>query len=99
MFWYKHVVAYSSLLASQDRKISPELLGQLRRLLQFKRTTSDSHDLVFAEHDQDGALTQWEQFPDIRYLLQSTIVFRKQQLEENNAEKTPDGQSVILKAR
>jgi len=95
MFWYRHLLAYCSLLGQQKRQFSPELLAQLQFLLKFRKEDSRTPVRQFKTGTdkngaEDPALEELNHLPYVKALVTDVLVFRAKMAREDASDKSPE---------
>ena len=95
MFWYRHLLAYCSLLGQQKRQFSPELLAQLQFLLKFRKEDSRTPVRQFKTGTdkngaEDPALEELNHLPYVKALVTDVLAFRAKIAREDVSDKSPE---------
>jgi hypothetical protein len=95
MFWYRHLLAYCSLLGQHQRQFSPELLAQLQLLLRFRKEDNrtpgpESKTGTGKNRDEDSSLEKLNHLPYVKALVTDVLVFRAKIAREDASDKSPE---------
>jgi len=89
MFWYRHLLAYCSLLGRHKRQFSPELLLRFRK--EDNRTpVPQSKTGTDKNGAEDPALEELNHLPYVKALVTDVLVFRAKMAREDASDKSPE---------
>jgi hypothetical protein len=92
MFWYRHLLAYCSLVGQRKRQFSPELLSQLQLLLRFRKEDSSTPSQCKSgtAGTEDLSLEGLNHLPDVKGLVTDVQLFRAKMVREDAPDKSPE---------